>query len=306
MTTARSTLLLAALTWLAFASDVGARDEALERVKALYRSAAYEEALAILDQIGKDAGSATPVEVSEYRVLCLIALERKTEARTAIESMVKADPLYQLSQASPRVRTMFGDVRQSLLPSIVQHAYAEAKAAFDRQDPQSITRFERVLTLLNDPDLANAPTLADLRTVASAFRDLSKALAARPEPSPAAATPVVPVGSSDRPPAPVLPVVYREGEPGLEAPQVLNQALPRWVLRPGVSLRESRDWQGILEVVINEDGAVISATLLKSFHPEYDAQLVKAAMSWKYRPARKNGTSVRFLKRVSVRLDGAN
>jgi hypothetical protein len=306
MTTARSSLLLASITWLAVASVVGARDETLERVKDLYRSAAYEEALAVLDQMAKDPASASSIEASEYRLLCLIALERKTEARDAVASMVTADPFYQLSQASPRVRTVFREVRQSLLPAIVQRAYADAKAAFDRQDPQSTTQFERVLTLLNDPDIAVAPTLADLRTVASAFRDLSKARALRPESPPAVTAPVVPAGSSDRSPEPVLPIVYREGEPDLVAPEALNQALPRWVLPPGLSRREPREWQGILEVVIDEHGDVISATLRKSFHPAYDAQLVKAAMSWKYRPARKSGEPVRFLKLVNVRLDDAN
>ena len=62
----------------------------------------------------------------------------RTEARDAIASMVNADPFYQLSQASPRVRTMFKDVRQSLLPTIAQQAYADAKAAFDRKDPNPV------------------------------------------------------------------------------------------------------------------------------------------------------------------------
>ncbi|MGH9254469.1 MAG: energy transducer TonB [Vicinamibacterales bacterium] len=259
-----------------------------------------------MEQMAKDQASTSPGEASEYRLLCLIALERRTEARDAIASMVNADPFYQLSQVSPRVHTIFKDVRQSLLPAIVQRAYADAKAAFDRQDPQSSTQFERVLTLLNDPDIAGAPTLVDLRTVASAFRDLSQALARRPEPPPVMAPPVAPDSSSDRSPAPVSPIVYQEGEPDLVAPETLNQALPRWVLPPGLSGRESQQRQGILEVVIDEDGDVISAKLRKSFHPAYDAQLVKAAMSWKYRPARKSGAPVRFLKLVNVRLDDAN
>jgi hypothetical protein len=242
------------------------------------------------------------VEAREYRLLCLIALERRVEAREAIASMVNADPLYQLSQASPRVRAMFKDVRQSLLPSIVQQAYGAAKVSFERQDPESGAQFERVLALLDDPDIAGMPTMADLRTVASAFRDLSQALARRPEP-PAPAPPVAQEVEAPTPPTPIAPIVYRDGEPDLIVPEALNQALPHWVLPPGLSGRELRGWLGVLEVLIDENGNVVSATLRKSFHPAYDAQLVKAAMSWKYRPARKSGTPVRFLKLVSVRLD---
>jgi hypothetical protein len=305
MITARS-LLLASIASLAFAFVSTARAETIDRVKDLYRSASYEEALAVLDQMANDPASTTSVEAGEYRLLCLIALERRTEARDAIALMLNADPFYQLSQASPRVRTLFKDVRQSLLPAIVQRAYTDAKAAFDRQDPQSGAQFERVLSLLNDPDIAGAPTLGDLRTVASAFRDLSKALEQRPEAPPAVTPPVTAASDSDRSPVPVSPIVYREGAPDLVPPEVVNQALPRWVLSPGVWRRETRDRQGMLEVVIGENGDVISATLRKSFHPEYDAQLVKAAMAWKYRPALKSGTPVRFLKLVNVRLDAVN
>ena len=87
---------------------------------------------------------------------------------------------------------MFKDVRLSLLPTIAQQAYAEAKASLDRKDPESGAQFDRVLTLLNDPDIAGVPTLADLRTVASAFRDLSQALARPPEPPSQVASPAAP------------------------------------------------------------------------------------------------------------------
>ena len=304
MTTARSRLLLASITWLVFASVDITHGETIDRVKDLYRSAAYEEALAVLDQMAKESGPTNPVEAREYRLLCLIALERRTEARDAIASMVNADPFYQLSQASPRVRTMFKDVRQSLLPTIAQQAYADAKAAFDRKDPESGAQFERVLTLLNDPDISGVSTVADLRTVASAFRDLSQALKRAPEPTSEIASPAAPDNRASSVPA--LPIVYRDGEPGLIVPETLNQTLPRWVLPARAAGRELRDWLGVLEVVIDENGDVVSATLRKSFHPDYDSQLVKAAMSWKYRPAQKDGAPVRFLKIVSVRLDNTN
>ena len=116
----------------------------------------------MLDQIASESSGAARVEANEYRLFCLIALDRKTDARVAIESMVNADPFYQLSpeQASPRVRTMFKDIRQSLLPGLVQREYASAKAAFDRQDPESAGQFDRVLRLLEDP-LADADAGVD-------------------------------------------------------------------------------------------------------------------------------------------------
>lgn len=303
MTSARLSFVLTTIAWLVVASIAHAREVTIDRVKDLYRSAAYEEALVALDEMTNDPATPDLAEAREYRMLCLIALDRKGEAREAIASIVTADPSYQLSQGSPRVRAMFKDVRQSLLPAIVQRAYTDAKAAFDRQDPQSGARFDRVLALLDDPDLAGAPVLSDLRTVAAAFRDLSRELAQRPDtPLAAMTTPsAVALGSSQTAGSPM----YRELEPDVVLPEASSQSLPRWVLPPGLPGREPREWQGTVEIVIDEKGDVVSATLQRSFHPTYDAQLIKAALSWKYRPARKNGVPVRFLKLVYVHLNEA-
>jgi len=45
--------------------------------------------------------------------------------------------------------------------------------------------------------------------------------------------------------------------------------------------------------------------LRKGFHPSYDPQLIKAALGWKYEPARRAGTPVRFVKLIAIRLGGA-
>jgi hypothetical protein len=297
-----------------------ASDESLARAKDLYRSAAYDEALAALDRIAVESTGTTKVEANEYRLFCLIALDRRIDARGVIESMVNADPFYQLStdQASPRVRTMFRDIRQSLLPAIVQREYNSAKTAFDKQDGDATEQFDRVLKLLEDPLIAPTPALNDLRLVASGFRDLSRARAPKVEFAAATApvvaqmqaTPVTPASGAVAPantpsPARSGPPVYRDGDPDVTAPVTIRQALPQWILpqgtRPGA-------WQpeAILEVTISESGDVVSAILRKPFHPSYDPQLVKAAMAWKYEPARREGVPVRYIKLVAIRLGTTN
>src|SRR4029079_1660522 len=171
----------------AIPSSTAASDE-LARAKDLYRSAAYDEALSTLDQLAAETSGPTRVEASEYRIFCLIALDRRAEARVIIESMVKGDPFYQLAadQAAPRVRTLFKEIRQSLLPTLVQREYASAEEAFDRQAPDAGAQFERVLKLLDDPMVTPSPALTDLRTVASGFRDLSRARVPKVEARPPA------------------------------------------------------------------------------------------------------------------------
>jgi len=289
-----------ALLCLTFGAVVVADDDPLGRAKELYRSAAYDEALGILDTISTSAASDN-VEVNEFRVFCLVALDRKDEAREAITALITANPSYQLSetQASPRVRAVFKDVRQSLLPSLLQHAYADAKAAFDKKDPQAAAQFEHVLTLLHDPDLPASPEMTDLGVVAAAFRDLSAAretaAASAKAAAAAASTAKGPTADSGKP---VELPVYRDGEPNLTPAVAVSQAMPT------VPLPERRVWTGAIQVLIDETGKVVSAQMTTPIYGSYDRQLIQAALtSWKYRPALKNGAPARSMKIVNVRVD---
>jgi hypothetical protein len=295
---------LACALFAALSAVVRADDAQLDRAKELYRSAAYDEALGVLDAIRATAPSTETLEVSEYRAFCLVALDRKDEARNAIAALISANPFYELSeaQASPRVRAVFKEVRKSLLPALVQSAYTQAKAAFDRKAAESAAGFERVLTLLRDPDLSSNTDLSDLAVVAAAFRDLSAAreLAAAappaPAPAPSASNNSSPGGenAAARPPE---PPVYRDGAPNLVPPVVISQTLPP------THLAERRLWTGAIEVLIDETGKVLSARMAMPVQPTYDRQLLQAALNWKYRPATKDGTPARYIKIINVRLD---
>jgi hypothetical protein len=236
--------------------------------------------------------------VNEFRVFCLVALDRKDEARDAITALITANPSYQLSeaQASPRVRAVFKDVRQSLLPSLVQHAYADAKAAFDKKDPQATAQFEHVLTLLHDPDLPASTELTDLGVVAAAFRDLSVAREAAAASAKAAAV-AAPAKTADNGRPAELPV-YRDGEPNLTPAVAISQAMPV------AQLPERRVWTGAIQVLIDETGKVVSAQMATPIFASYDRQLIQAALTtWKYRPALKNGAPARYFKIINVRVD---
>ena len=294
---------LACVFFAGLSASASADDAQLDHAKELYRSAAYDEALGVLDTIRASAPSTETLEASEYRVFCLVALDRKDEARNAIAALISANPFYELSetQASPRVRAVFTEVRKSLLPSLVQSAYTEAKAAFDRKDPESAAGFERVLTLLRDPDLSSNSDLGDLAVVAAAFRDLSAAreLAAAAASAAAPAPSAREISSAGESPAarPPEPAVYRDGAPNLVPPVVVSQTLP-----PS-HLAERRLWTGAIEVLIDETGKVLSARMAMPVQPTYDRQLLQAALNWKYRPAVKDGMPARYIKVINVRLD---
>ena len=269
--------------------------EELTRAKELYRTASYDEALDVLDSIRLSADAGEAVEVHQFRVLCLVALDRKDDAKQAMAALIVAAPQYQLSDedASPRVRSLFAEVRRSVMPTIVQRAYADAKAAFERKDPTATAQFDRVLTLLKDPDVAKDPALADLATVVSGFRDLSVAAAPRPTPI---ATPAAPAAAPAAT-ATVRPPTASGAVAAMVAPVAISQLLPP------MTLRDAREWDGEVEVTVNEAGKVTAARMTKSIHPAYDSAVLRAAKGWTYKPATRDGVPTQMLKLVTIHID---
>jgi hypothetical protein len=283
----RTTMAACLVALLVLSAGSVTASEELTRAKDLYRSAAYDDALMALSGISTQSDEA--IEVQQYRVLCLIALDRREDARGAMAALVSASPFYRLpeEETAPRVRAMFAEVRTSVLPGIVQRTYADAKAAFDRKDPDAAARFDRVLTLLKDPDVASDASLADLATVATGFRALSKAtvIAAAPAPAPGPTTARRTTAGPTSAPGLIV------------APVAVSQPFP------SPQMREAREWDGEVQLVIDTAGKVLSAQMTKPIHPSYDAQLLRVAKSWTYRPGTKDGIPTQMMKQVAVHLD---
>jgi TonB family protein len=301
----------------------------LAQAKTVYASAAYEEALAILDTIHSKTPAADTEEVAAYQVFCLLALGRTDEARHATEALVRIDPLYRPSeaQASPRVLSFFDDVRRPLLPQIVRQTYAQAKTDFDQKNlPVALTEFDRVIALVDDMAAADDGSAADLKTLASGFRDLAKsasAAAAAPAPAtPPAPDPPVPAAvpvsaavdmptdatntSSTAAPAaaPETPndpdKVYGPEDAGVKPPVEITKDMPPWT--PANSFEKNKSYTGVLEVVIDERGHVTSASMRTSAVSSYDSSLLRAAGSWRYKPATRNGAPVKYRLHVRIQL----
>jgi hypothetical protein len=290
------TLTLIAIAVLLVPVPARAQDS-VAAARDLYASAAYDEALVVLDRLDVTARPPSDrLEVNQYRAFCLLALRRTEEAEKAIEAVVTDEPLYHPvgAEASPRLISAFTTVRQRVLPAIVQEKYAHAKAAFDRQDySAAVSEFDQVLQVLNDTDLRDAAArspLSDVRTLASGFRDLS-AKAVVPVPVVVAAPAV--------PPPPPLPVavpnrIYVMSESGVVPPAIVRQDLPSFPQSavPG--------GPGVLEVIINEQGIVDTAVLRTPMNPRYDSLVLNAARTWRYKPATVSGTPVKFRKLITI------
>ena len=344
-------LWLGALFVLAATIAVAA-DDSLATARDLYAAAAYEDALAVLNRLGTPAGApGDGPAIGQYRAFCLLALGRVSEAEQAIETLIAAEPSYHPSDsdASPRIRSAFSDVRRRMLPAIVQQQYAQAKAAYDKKEfGVAAEGFKQVIGVLNDPDLrsaANQPPLSDLRMLATGFGELSASAAAPPPlplpsaPLPApeqqqlAAAQTTPAAQAARPalqtarPAVQTSAVVQTARPAVQSsavqtspavpasPQtppaeriytsedgnVVPPAVVRQSLPPSPTAARARS-QGTLAIVVDESGAVETASMLGALNPVYDRVILEAARQWRYKPATLDGVPVKYRRIVQINL----
>lgn len=280
-----------------------ATPSSIDRVKKLYETAAYDEALGELDQIFQQdpAQVQTSQElraVQQYRALCLLALGRTVEAEATIDRMIATDPDYQPdpNETAPRLVSMFYRARSRVVPMLARRQYESGRALYDRhQYAEAVAEFTSVIARLDGitVDPSTAAATSDLRMLASGFLELSRAALL-----PARAIPATVMKAAEVAPA-VVDRIWTDEDRDVIPPVNISQDLPKWIHQPfGVEGR----FEGQVDVVVNEKGEVESVTLAKSIQPSYDDVALAAAKSWKYSPATRNGVPVKFRKSVGILL----
>jgi hypothetical protein len=269
-----------------------AADASLAAARDLYVSASYDDALAMLGTLSNGSRSIEERQsIDLYRTLCLFALGKSADADRVIEAMLLRDPLYRArdEELSPRVENAFQSARRRVLPSVIQQKYGEAKAAFDKQDwATASSGFSEVLKAIGDPDIAGsagAPPLSDIKTLASGFRDLAvKSVPPPPAPKPVEAKPVV------RP----VKAFYTSDDRDVLPPVAVVQRVPKY------PANVTRPLQGVVQFVIDENGAVQTPTMPVSIDMSYDGMVISAAKKWQYTPAMLDGKPVKYMKRLTI------
>jgi hypothetical protein len=276
--------------------------DALAAARDLYASAAYEEALGALVRLKAEASASTTAEIDRYRVLCLMALGRASEADSVIESIVLNDPLYLPSagETSPRAQAAFNTVRQRVLPDLARRLYADGKSAFDKKSYADATRAleQAVKVIDNIEGERSQAALLDLRTLVTGFLELSRA-ANLPSPASALAAATPAAAASIEPPPPAV-----RTSPNVPVPQkalvVLKQELPPVPF--SMTQLGSTEYRGLVEVDIDVAGNVTDARMLQPVHPFYDSLLLRASRDWKYEAPRLDGKPMPSKKRVAIVL----
>jgi hypothetical protein len=293
----------------------------------LYLSAAYEDALAALAALPPAVDND---QADKLRALCLLALNRTDDARRALARLATRRPMLELDEAeSPKLVSMFREVRAQVLPAAVKALYAAAKSSFERGDlTMAVAQFSDVIRLISDNELTGDAALADIELVAEGFSKLAnQQLSAQilktapaasgadaPAPAPAPVTSVPAPGAAASPAGPAAPramaageaaLIYSAGDGDVVAPVVIEQTLPKWT-PPTVGDYGSQTFSGMLELIIDETGGVMSVSLVQRLNVMYDQLLVHAARRWRYRPAVRNGRPVKYRKQINVVLHPAD
>jgi hypothetical protein len=270
-----------------------AADTSLAAARDLYVSASYDDALAMLSALSNGSKSMEERQsIDLYRTLCLFAVGKTADADKVIEAMLLRDPLYRAGdeELSPRVETAFQTARRRILPSVIQQKYAEAKAAFDKQEwATASTGFAEVLKSIADPDIAaavGAPPLSDIKTLSAGFRDLAVKSTPPPPPAPKAVAEVKPV----RP----VKAVYTPDDRDVLPPVAIVQRVPKY------PANVTRPLQGVVQFVVDENGAVQTPTMPVSIDMSYDGMVISAAKKWQYTPATLDGKPVKYMKRLTI------
>ncbi len=80
-------------------------------------------------------------------------------------------------------------------------------------------------------------------------------------------------------------------------PKLLNRIEPSY---PDKVRKEKVSGQVIIQAVIEKDGTVGRASVVRPVHPELDAAALEALRQWRYEPARQNGKPVAVYMTVTI------
>ena len=319
---------------IAAGTGLGAQDQ-LRAAKDLYASAAYEDALTTLSHVDGGSTEITR-EVDQYRAFSLYALGRTREAESVAEAMIRKDPLARLDSvdASPRLEQMFTDVRKRLLPSLIRERFRTARGALDEKSfdiakpqlteaRQMIADAEKLgvkddglgdLSVLIDGFLQlirfeseKRPTSQPTATANSGGSPVPPIMPSAPAPPPAGPATPPPVATSapavvSRPasqlaaPANVSGThIYAIDDEGVSPPVAVDQRMPAISGPMSVVIKGLRT-NGLVDILIDESGRVVDATIRRSLNSSFDAMVIQSARRWRYQPAMKDGVPVRYVK----------
>ena len=267
----------------------------LTAARALYLSAAYEDALDRLNRIREVAEYRDQVDT--YKALCLLALERTRESERVVEQILARNPRYVLNEdaVSPRLMVIYRAVRARVIPPAARTLFASARANYeDHKFDIAAAQLRELLGMLDSTD--GDPVLGDLKGQAEEFQRVLESEARKPADAPQVTAP----GEAQMVLTPVAPgkgPIYSNIDRGVVTPVEITRPIPIWTAPRGM---QPALYQGLIEVVIDEAGRVESAVIRRSIAPSFDVELVNATRLWRFQAATRNGAPVKYRRTYEI------
>jgi len=117
--------------------------------------------------------------------------------------------------------------------------------------------------------------------------------------SPAPASAARLVATSSTPAAVNDTRVYSVDDEGVSPPVGIEQRMPAMTMEMQM-ITKALHTSGVIDIVIDETGRVLDATIRQSLNASFDTLIVRSAYRWRYRPAMKDGIAVRYLKTIAL------
>ena len=262
-----TTTLLFTLLTFAQNRGVATPPDDFSAAKTLYASGAYEEALTRLSGVNDTA------EADQVRALCLMALGRTAEAEKALEALVTRKPLFKMSEAevSPRLVTMFRDVRKRVMPQAIRDLYARAKASYEKKQLEAAAmQFTDLMAILNDEDLGkDIGDMGDMKMLAEGFMKVAQAeldAVRKAEAAKVVASQPPPVNTPPPAPPPVVREFFTDTDKDVTPPVEISRVVPEY--RPLAGAAGRFEYSGVLRLVIDEQGKVADVALVQAVSPQ--------------------------------------
>jgi len=241
--------------------------------------------------------------------------------------------------ASPRIQQMFTDVRKRLLPTLIREQFKAARADVDQKryrDAETPLTEARLMIVeaekigVKDEGLSDLGVLVDgflqlVRTASEQEAAPARAAVAAQQAAATAPAPVVqeeprtarsapqpvpitpppaqpPAAEQTARAAPALPIgqrVYSLADQDVAPPVAVDQRIPPMPMDMTLMVKALHT-TGVLDVLIDESGDVLDATIRRSVNVGFDNVVLRAARRWKYKPAVKNGVPVRYIKTIAL------
>jgi TonB family protein len=93
--------------------------------------------------------------------------------------------------------------------------------------------------------------------------------------------------------------VYSLEDQDVVPPVAIDQRIPPMPMEMTLMVKALHT-TGVLDVLIDESGEVLDATIRRSVNAGFDNVVLRAARRWKYKPAVKDGVPVRYIKTIAL------